>query len=118
MANLKFPSGAPGEVPKQSSAWAFLAFAPAVMVAALLLGVVTDLPSMQGLVSHFRRSTVTWLLGYWVISLLQAAVFSMHVFRNERLEPGQRMAWVSAFALASPIAAPLYWLKGLAPVSR
>jgi hypothetical protein len=118
MTKPNLPPGAPGEVPQQSSAWAFLAFAPAVIVATVLLGFVTDLPSLQVLVSHFRRSPATWVLGYWMISILQAAAFSMHALRSDRLEPGQRVAWVFAFAVASPIAAPLYWLKGLTSVTR
>lgn len=117
MAKLKLPPRAPGEVPQQSSTWAFLACAPAVLVATVILGFVTDLPSLQGLVSHFRRSPGTWVLGYWMISVLQAAAFSMHALRSDRLEPGQRVAWVAALAIASPVVAPLYWLKGLGSVT-
>ena len=91
-----------------------LAFAPLVVVGTAVLVFAVDLPPLSGLAGSLQSAPGAWFAAYWLLSIFKAVAFSFHALRNERIEHRSRMSWVAAFALASPVVAPMYWFKGLA----
>jgi len=104
---------APGQVLQRGSGWFLLAFLPLASWVLLAVVFVTRPAVLARITDTSEAEIATWAVSYWLASLAYTAVFIVHALRNRRLQPAARLPWIVGFAFAAPVAAPVYWWKGL-----
>jgi hypothetical protein len=103
---------APGQVNDRPSFWGLFAFLPLVVLALAGLAFWVGGWPFTRIRATIVASPADWVLAYTLGGLLHAAAFALHAWKNELLFARERGLWIVAFALASTVAAPIYWFKG------
>ena len=86
---------------------------PGACLVAVILGLVFAPAALAVLLGQISEDPVPLIVLYMLVGVAHNAGFVIHAVRNPRVQGARRASWVLALALASGIAAPIYWWKGL-----
>lgn len=66
---------------------------------------------------HFSEFAGVMTIGLWIgLTFIVFLVYGALLANNPRLSTGEHTMWYAMFALAGPIALPIYWFKEVWPV--
>lgn len=102
----------PGQVVRRGVFWGAFAWLPVACLAAVIAGLIFAPAALAASMRALGADPFAAVLVYLLVGSGHCAGFVLHALRNARLARAQRMRWVVALALASGVAAPLYWWKG------
>jgi hypothetical protein len=100
-------------VKETSILWTFFAFGPLLLLLFLLVAFFVESSPPNPVVASIKAHPMAWVFGYWLVSIVQSGIFSVHALRATVLAQSNRLPWVIGLAFASPVVAPFYWLRTL-----